>query len=199
MKKNKKNSAFTLAELLITLSIMAVIGVLTVPALRDDSNKRENAAKLIKSYASVAQALDYMTAKLPVTLWSAAWANEQLKKQLNIVGEDCFCGQPRFPDGSNDSNYGDDNSYLLADGTCVKLYPSLGGANLGENWGMGSGKYYFEIFIDINGKNRPNVWGQDVFLFALTDDRGLVASGAEDPASDKYGKAAEVIKTGKTE
>ena len=198
MKKNKKH-AFTLAELLIALSIMAVIGVLTVPALRDDAQKRENGARLVKAYASVAQAFDYMTAKLPVTLWSQDWANEQLKKQLNIIEEDCFCGSPRFPDGTNDSDYGVDNSYLLADGSCVKLYSSTTGSDLPENWGMGSGKYYFKIFIDINGKNRPNVWGQDVFLFALTEDRGLVASGADEPSKDDYGKAAEVIKTGKTE
>ena len=76
---------------------------------------------------------------------------------------------------------------------------------------MGSGKMYYEVFIDVNGSNRPNVWGQDVYLFALIKDRGLVPSGVDscmmtdgsdfDAAGSKdlYGCAAKVIQYGKTE
>ena len=212
MKKNKKNSAFTLAELLIALSIMAIIGVLTVPALRDDAQKRENGAKLVKAYASVAQAFDYMEARLPMTLWGTDWAYEQLEKQLNIVSEDCFPNVPlRFPNGDGDSNYGTENSYRLADGACVKITIHNDMGELASRWGMGSGKYKASVSIDVNGANRPNVWGQDVFLFTLIPDRGLIPSGAETGCGDKtgnddylnstsdiYGCAAEVIKTGKT-
>lgn len=45
MVKNKKG-AFTLAELLVALSILAVIAVMTVPSLRDDAQRKENAAKV---------------------------------------------------------------------------------------------------------------------------------------------------------
>lgn len=200
MNKNKKYPAFSLAELLVALSILAIIAVMTVPALRDDAQKKENAAKVTKAYASLAQAFDYMTVKLPVSLWEADWADEQLKKQLNIVGGNCFAGMVRFPTGTNDTDYGDGNSYQLADGTCIKLDPSLDGGNdLAARWGMGTGKYYYSVYVDVNGKNRPNVWGQDVFLFMLTADRGLIPSGADNPAADQYGNAAEVIKLGKTE
>ena len=122
MVKNKKG-AFTLAELLVALSILAVIAVMTVPSLRDDAQRKENAAKVTKAYASIAQAFDYMEAQLPMTLWTADWATKQLNNQLSIVDTDCFPSvNLKFSDGSQDNNYGSGNSYKLADGTCVKMW-----------------------------------------------------------------------------
>ena len=199
MMKNKKYFAFTLAEMLIALSILAIISVMTVPALRDDAQKKENAAKATKAYASIAQVFDFMEAQLPSSLWTEAWATEQITKQLNTVGNSCFPGTTlRFPGGSSDSNYGSGNSFLLADGTCVKL-SYANNASLANTWGMGSGNYMYSVYVDVNGANRPNVWGQDVFLFALVPGRGLVPSGANGCAQDSYGCAANVIKKGKTE
>lgn len=71
MNKKNKKGAFTLAELLVAMSILAVIAVMTVPSLRDDAQRKENAAKVTKAYASIAQAFDYMEAQLPMTLWKA--------------------------------------------------------------------------------------------------------------------------------
>ena len=210
MNKKNKKGAFTLAELLVAMSILAVIAVMTVPSLRDDAQRKENAAKVTKAYASVAQAFDYMEAQLPMTLWTALWATEQLHYQVNIIGTDCFPAEHlKYSDGTQDSNYGSGNSYKLADGTCVKMWLT-DGEDVPGRWGMGSGKMYYEVMIDVNGSNRPNVWGQDVYLFALIKERGLVPSGVDscmqDDASDfdaagnkdLYGCAARVIQQGKT-
>ncbi len=212
MNKKNKKGAFTLAELLVAMSILAVIAVMTVPSLRDDAQRKENAAKVTKAYASIAQAFDYMEAQLPMTLWKADWAYEQLEKQLNIIGEDCFPAVAlRFPNGDGDSNYGSANSYRLADGTCARIIITDDLGELSSRWGLGSGKYKATVSIDVNGANRPNVWGQDVFLFKLIPERGLVPSGAETGCGDKtgnddylnsgtdlYGCAAKVIQYGKT-
>lgn len=211
MIKNKKN-AFSLAELLVALSILAIIAVMTVPSLRDDARQKENAAKVTKAYAVVSQAFDLMDAKLPMTFWKKDWADEQFKSQLNIVSENCFANTNlRFPNGENDSNYTSANSYQLADGTCVKVTIKDDLDDLASRWGMGSGKFKASVSIDVNGANRPNVWGEDVFLFKLIPGRGLVPSGAETGCGDKtgdddylnapkdiYGCAARVINSGKT-
>lgn len=59
----KKFTGFTLAEVLITLTIIGVISVLTVPSLIGNINNQTSAAKLRKAYASINQAIGMQMAE----------------------------------------------------------------------------------------------------------------------------------------
>jgi len=59
----KKFSGFTLAEVLITLTIIGVISVLTVPSLIANINNQTNMVKLRKGYATVNQVIGMQMAE----------------------------------------------------------------------------------------------------------------------------------------
>ena len=54
---NQRKTAFTLAEVLITLGIIGIVAALTMPALIDNHNKKVVEARLEKFYSSINQAI----------------------------------------------------------------------------------------------------------------------------------------------
>ena len=54
----RKNYAFTLAEVLITLVIIGVIAAMTVPSLMNNTNKKENIVRYKKALSTINQALN---------------------------------------------------------------------------------------------------------------------------------------------
>ncbi len=56
---NKRKRAFTLAEVLITLGIIGVVAALTIPTLISNYQKKEYAARLSKTYSTIAQAVQH--------------------------------------------------------------------------------------------------------------------------------------------
>lgn len=54
----RKNYAFTLAEVLITLVIIGVIAAMTVPSLMNNTNKKENIVRYKKAISTINQALN---------------------------------------------------------------------------------------------------------------------------------------------
>ena len=64
MKKDKRfKSAFTLAEVLITLVIIGVIAALTVPTLIQNTQKQEYVTALKKAYSTLSQATQQIIAE----------------------------------------------------------------------------------------------------------------------------------------
>ena len=53
---NNKKSGFTLAEVLITLSVIGVVAVVTMPAMYVDMQNRVNGAKLASTVSEVENA-----------------------------------------------------------------------------------------------------------------------------------------------
>ena len=64
-KMKRKNLAFSMAEVMITLVILGVIAVLTVPGLVDSANKRINEAAASKADYVVGQAALRLQAECP--------------------------------------------------------------------------------------------------------------------------------------
>ena len=54
---NKKKSAFTLAEVLITLGIIGIVAAMTLPALIQNYQKKQTVSQLKKAYSVISQAL----------------------------------------------------------------------------------------------------------------------------------------------
>ena len=58
MKKNIKKIGFTLAELLLSLSIIGVISALSIPVVFNSSKGHANAAALKRAIATLDEAMD---------------------------------------------------------------------------------------------------------------------------------------------
>lgn len=187
---------FTLAEVLITLGIIGVVAALTLPALIQNTQKKELEAGLKKGASEIAQALNMYQAENGVPITSDI-GNHELKpeiiKYFNVL-TDCGFGHDDA-DTACIKNYGnadtnsttyknftgnntidlykfDDGQFILTDGSMILINNASSAA--------GASDINTYISVDVNGYNkRPNRLGQDLFMFQLDDKGKLIPMGAE--------------------
>ena len=181
MKKIIKNKAFTLAEVLITLTIIGVIAALTIPNIVSNYQKQSTLSAFKKSYAVLNVALQnaiyefgtpdtwdgVLDNPLPTgeTVNSRAFAEHfkpylKIEKDCDINVEKCWTKAPKnFSETSVAYRY--DNRYRPA-----VAYKLMDGTNLYFSSALASDKYPF-IMVDINGNKGPNRYAHDVFVFGI--------------------------------
>ena len=178
--------AFTLAEVLITLAIVGVIAALTVPSLLNKTNDRETVAQLQKVYSSLASATNSIIAEEgPVNTWNWAEAgfgmDEIVSNYKKYMDFSKSCGlnintcyyENNWKSLNNNSyfhHFSGGNSYynILKDGTFVKF-------SKGDSTYCTTSNSPMTVIVNLNGNKPPNKVGRDVFLFFLTNEKGLIA------------------------
>ena len=199
----KRKFAFTLAEVLITLGVIGVVAVLTLPTLIANYKKQVIISKLNKVYSTISQA--YISAKSDngeLQDWKLENYTESDKDDEDILYYLLpylkvlrFCGKSEkgcFPDvrygsiGSTGFGVNIDSSKwysnaILEDGSIISSITFR--SNVG-NEVVVSGF----IRVDVNGNNPPNVLGIDLFNFYISSERvvphGLVGDGGVSSAND---------------
>ena len=171
----KKKTAFTLAEVLITLGIIGVVAAMTLPTLINNYQKKETISKLKKVYAilgnttsmAMAEYGDTVTWELPNTLsWasSKAFAEKYMIPYLKVArtcenNNEAGCSYPiKRLNGQSFNNYNEYTKsyrFYLADGTFICVAAN----NISEYHDK-----LVQIIFDINGQRNPNVVGKDVFF-----------------------------------
>ena len=180
-KKNvKSKTAFTLAEVLITLTIIGVVAAMTMPTLIGKYRKTVTVNRLKKAYAEVSQAIKLSEAENGMLdSWSFPYDNSEdntkyfldnyfLKyfKVQKVCSKDEFskCNfsgviDPRV--GEISTNFTPFYYILTASGYGLILQPG----------GLGSSDLYsphMHIVIDIDGPNKgQNRLGYDLFLSSI--------------------------------
>lgn len=176
MKKNTLKTAFTLAEVLITLGVIGVVVAMTIPNLMQKNFEKHAVSKLKKTQSILAQAFKMAEEEYGdvegwgLTAWnsdSAALIAEYLKPFLKIsvdcglTDEDYKCvikGKYNRLNGTTyDRIYSSDDRYYK-----ISL---LNGVSL---WwrAAAEGDTLIYIWVDINGKTLPNTYGKDLFIFS---------------------------------
>ncbi len=176
-------TAFTLAEVLITLGIIGVVAAITIPGLINNYKANKLRTQFLKSYSTIQQAFKLMQeddASLDPTTYAQHEFYKSFMKYLK-GSTDCGIGDKTdFPcvytrDYSSatgfkyyktlngNSNivpaYFDDGQIALQDGTLL----------LFENENRYKGRIF--VSIDLNGANNPpNRWGYDLFTFQFIDE-----------------------------
>lgn len=162
----RKITAVTLVELLVVLSIMGIVAALTVPGLKNHSQRIEYAKLAQKAYVQLEQAIDSAVVKtgLEPSEWSnlgtASYVLRDYLKEHFVNARDCsaewnssnacFKGYRNFK--STEAKNPSVRAIMLADGIVIA--------------GMGSQNDKRSHFIiDVNGPAEPNMEGVDVFLF----------------------------------
>ena len=219
----KRKTAFTLAEVLITLGIIAIVAALTLPALIENYKKQIIISKLNKVYSTISQA--YASAKNEngeLQDWKLVNYQESenddediLYYLLPYLKVQRFCGKSEkgcFPNvaygsiGSTAFGVNIDSSKwysnaILADGAIISsiTFKSNG-----------------QIRVDVNGSNPPNIYVVDLFSFLVLPEKivpfgvyGLAgAQSSNDFAINRgdycaawviYGKTMDYIKDKKCE
>ncbi len=190
-------TAFTLAEVLITLGIIGVVAALTMPSLIADHREKETVAKLKKVYSTLSNA--FLLAKEEYGTpdeWeliannSSIGAENIASKFAEYMNMSKYCGTDSGCAGENYKHlHGSDNvsfdsnenyaKFILADGTLVLFV--VRNPQCTENRGDTPllKSVCAVIAVDINGKKAPNQYGYDFFTFALSKE-GIVPTGSKE-------------------
>ena len=159
---SRKRTAFTLAEVLITLGIIGIVAAMTLPILIQNHQKRVAVERLKKEYSLLQQALKMYQAdnnvdfdEFDTTLSADEFMHTYILPYVQTIGEcenstKCY---KKFPFGHNKITplVINNKFYILKDGSF-----------LGISQDAPVGKVFF---IDINGEQKPNITGRDIFFF----------------------------------
>lgn len=201
----KKNIAFTLAEVLITLGVIGIVAAMTLPVITEKLDERQNISMLKKFYSEFANATNLLRYNYgDPESWglvdndaeSSANLLDMYKKQLNMTkichdGDiSCF----NFPvykyDGTTKITSSEYSSWALKSFVL----------NNGVTVFFDVNDDCFSVFFDVNGKRKPNRLGVDVFAWAVNGKGKIVrytdpsiTIGNDEP---EYNYAFEIMESG---
>ncbi len=193
--KSQQYKAFTLAEVLITLGIIGVVAALTIPALITNYQKTQYSVSAKKAYTQMNQVLQQLAVNngtiesIADYFGSSTDAGQAIASKYKVVktcppsqqDEECFAKFDNNYDGSANSTsiWNGARTYykfITADGMSFAVYSY--DDNCTQNKGFAAApdapptnSTCGLVFIDVNGKKKPNYLGRDVFEFFITSNR----------------------------
>mgnify|MGYP002927949453 FL=1 len=193
---NRLRRAFTLAEVLITLGIIGVVAALTIPSLVANHQEKATVSQLKKAYSTMSNALVLaMNEHGTVDQWglTASGAGSDITGAANfyekispylVVLNDCKNKGGCFYDGyyntlgtkkeqfaGTASNF---YTFTLTDGTAIAIWTTQSSTCTND-----ASAICAVLFVDINGKKKPNTTGRDGFWFRVRNNR-IVPYGTTD-------------------
>lgn len=191
IKLRKTNFAFTLAEVLIVLTIIGVIAALTIPALVTKFNNHSEQTHAKKMYSVIQEAVD--RAKMDNGNSYKGLTPDDITAKLSVIKT---CNTDPFTEGcvgvsSYESSVNNNRAYWgWAKITAGALFSKAVVLNSGETVIFGdfaplcnaqnetNQSYCGIIQFDINGLAKPNSWGHDYFsTYLFPDGIGLKPAG----------------------
>lgn len=179
----KSQSAFTLAEVLVTLVIIGIVASLTIPNLIQSTRNAGVVAGVRKAQSTLSQAYSSFAAD-GINMDEVFAGDSQyvtvlnrIITKLNVI-KNCgngSSGAKCFPD---DYIYLNGNPYvfspaataILADGSSIAMNDHAGGCDNHISADPANPLYNScgAIYIDVNGFKQPNQLGRDLFFFRIT-------------------------------
>ena len=182
MKKLSKKLGFTLSEVLVTLGIVGVVAVLTIPAVMKNYKNRLYVSQLKKTYSQITTATSEIIADEHAQSFYETTGG--VKDSCTNPDSDECKGSPYFL-----TNYFKTikRDCLSGDGSCMaSAYHSTKGKSVTEinnspyciqtvN-GAAICMYYdttsntSKLIVDVNGTSEPNITGRDVYVMQILGD-----------------------------
>lgn len=213
IKKNLKQKAFTLAETLITLSIIGVVAAMTVPTLMANMNKQSYVTGLKKAYSNLQNAWnmipitencpagDYECAgffeRIPGPVGSTTYIttnidgynfNNQREKKYIYLFSKHFKNSKLYLNNENGFcdliNVPYDNNIQHA---CFRSEDGMIFKSYEASAGNNTG-----ISVDVNGTKGPNKIGYDQFVFRIKEEGWKFIPEGTEYNGWKYCKTASV-------
>lgn len=182
---------FTLAEVLVTLGIIGVVSAMTLPTLIKNHQRQVYVTQLHKVVNELSQAAEKAIQEnnaisLDETKYNRNNANAERDflndnfKIANNCGRDltpCFAGSYKRLDGTAFTLQNPLAVVSLASGASVSIYYNRLEYQEDPYWTDSNGvrRYepdhgYFELQVDVNGAQGPNIVGRDLFYMGLYSD-----------------------------
>lgn len=163
----KKSLAFTLAEVLLTMTIIGVVAAMTIPTLHYQRVKKEYTTKLKNFYSRMDNAI--------LDMETDYGSFRDLRKPDNGKGYDWYM---KYIDPYVGHQYvKDGNKVFYSDGSLLTTFYSGG---------------CLDVDYDVNGLKGPNREGYDMFrfLFCFTTDSRKYWFGNDDIFFGSYGSGS---------
>lgn len=170
LKVNRGNfslSAFTLAEVLITLGIIGIVAAMTIPTLLNKAQEMQFKTAYKKAFATLSEAWRMASANGDITAcdnwgdWSGGTCNadnfKALKKYLK-VSKDCGTNTADCWDMSGEKAWVAWGNSLPSNNALSFIDAS------GIAWAKNQAQPAAEVLFDVNGFKEPNKYGKDRFV-----------------------------------
>jgi len=203
-----KNPAFTLAEILITLSVIGILASITMPSLIQNTQEKELRTAFKKAYSDFAQVTKKVIQDNGGTMVGICLNGDHdcLKNKyiahLNIIkncknGESLgICwhdndGSSKYLRGQPYTTWGNLAGFILNNGTLVRVWmvdPAC------KNQTYSPRGECANILLDVNGFKKPNTLGKDIFYLHVYEDC-IAPWGTSDDDSNSTSRSASCSKT----
>lgn len=175
-----KKTAFTLAEVLITLGIIGVVAAMTIPTLMNSTNKKELITALKKNYTILSQAAALAANDNGGSLTSACASNNDhacfaglFKPYLNTTSYCPADGTTTCWHAANNWYFGDGvaitynrsdrANMILNDGSLLSFSASNADCSHTPDTYYTATQLCGSTYVDVNGFKKPNTIGKDIF------------------------------------
>ena len=187
----KKEVAFTLAEVLITLGIIGIVAAMTIPTLISNYQKKQTVTKLQKAISifnqaykmsfdevgnpSPQEAFDMGPTKYINTYWAPYLKINNICKTYSDCGYDSLT-PITLPSGHKDgANIISERTRIgvqTMDGITYIIFTSHWNSN--DNDFTTPSNY---VWVDLNGGEKPNKYGRDLFMLTRVENKGVFPYG----------------------
>lgn len=187
-----KKRAFTMAEVLITILIIGVVAAMTLPALINHYEEKENAVRVKRFMAVLNQAVMRFKAENDCyTTISARLVGghdsdcsnfEQIGRYMQIVDSvkknENLTEKNWLPDVTY-NYYGEEVSGTYGGSSKVTVGDCAYLLNDGTTFALDINPTSFSIIFDVNGSKRPNRAGRDIFVAYIGNQWGTSKSAGK--------------------
>ena len=175
----KKQAAFTLAEVLITLGIIGVVAAMTIPTLTKNYQRRVLKTRFLQSYNIASHAMLKTKQELGENLMSVYTVYEsgrgyyKASEFMNTFLKYCNYTGTIMPNYYM-SNYNNTKTYSTADNIGGDYPTPRYLLRNGSSINVLVNNFAIWVYIDTNGPTqKPNRYGYDIFTFKLTKKDAL--------------------------
>lgn len=213
-KKSKciKTKAFSLPEILIVLSVLAMIVSISMPTLIQSLESRDIVLKLKKANSNLSHAFNDIISNgniIESFFLANTSSNTFLNELTNRMNAAKVCGTAslgcfpnvtyKYLDNTDENNFesmSDFSKAVLQDSTLIAVYSYKNACT--SNGGSGPKESLCGyVIVDLNGAKSPNQEGRDLFWFDITPT-GIFPEGTPNDgwtcSGNGYGCAAKVLK-----
>lgn len=176
----KKQKAFTLSEILVVLGLIVLTALLVIPNLIDDNKKLDSISKWKHSYQNIEYVFSALYAQVTDTD-EIAFKNAKTQQEKENLLFELLNPYFRMSEKVSQNDY---KVYYL-NGSKVEqndefyisnFHKTYAGKIIGLKWLNTPQKLYENVplailSVDLNGLNKPNKWGYDIFGVNIYRDR----------------------------